>query len=143
MHQAIQFCVFWALAFATLGLALVLLNVYYSAIGNDMVLRSIGQEAAIACMASLAEAAGLWMVARFGPGWVRALFVPALIVGVIYKAAHLEDWSRYDVALLLVFQVVIAGSGLFVAHGQYQNAIFMWLVFGGFLALLGAFIRNL
>jgi hypothetical protein len=76
-------------------------------IGNDLTLRSLGQEAAMAGIASLVEGAGVWLVASFVPAAARALFVPALIVALIYKVSHLEDWSRYDVALFLAFQTVI------------------------------------
>ena len=107
MHSALQLLLFWALAFMTLCMALILLNIFYGLIGNDLTLRSLGQEAAMAGIASLVEGAGVWLVASFVPAAARALFVPALIVALIYKVSHLEDWSRYDVALFLAFQTVI------------------------------------
>jgi len=40
MHAALQFLIFWALAFLAIGVSLVLLSVYYALIGNDLTLRS-------------------------------------------------------------------------------------------------------
>src|ERR1700722_20859925 len=110
MHTAIQLLLFWALAFATLAAALVLLNIFYAFIGNDLCLRSIRQEALIAAIAALVEGGSVWLVLTFARSAARALFIPALIVAVIYKCGHLEDWSRNDTILFLVFQIIIASS---------------------------------
>ena len=67
MHAAIVLVVYWALAFVSLALAVVLLNIYSSIISNDLELRSVGAEAAIAGVASLVEAAGLWLLIEFIP----------------------------------------------------------------------------
>jgi len=109
MHAALQLIVFWALAFATLSAALVLLNVVYTLLGSDVVFRSLRQEAAIAGVASLIEAGSAWVIISFVPAAVRAMFIPALIVAIIYKFTHLEDWSRYHLLLLLLFQIVLGG----------------------------------
>jgi hypothetical protein len=148
MHPAIQLLVFWALAFLTLCAALTLLNVFYSLIGNDFTLRSLGQEAAIAGIASLVEGAGVWLLASFVPTasvptTSRALVVPALVVALIYKLGHLEDWSRYDVALFLVFQIVIVASGASLFLGHFQTAIIIVGIFGGILAVIASIARSL
>ena len=143
MHSAMLLLVFWALAFVTLCLALILLNIFYGLIGNDLTLRSLGQEAAIAGIASLVEGAGVWLVASFVPTAARALFVPALIVALIYKVSHLEDWSRYDVALFLAFQIVIVCSGLSLFFGYFHAAFIILAVFGGILALIGGIAKSL
>ena len=143
MHSAMHFLSFWALAFVTLSLALVLLNVYYGLIGNDLALRSLGQEAAIAAIASLIEGTSSWLVVSFVPAAARALLIPALIVAIVYKLGHLEDWSRYDLVLFLMFQFVIVSSGAFFFFGHFQAAIITITAFGGFLAILGSLVRSL
>lgn len=142
MRSAIQLIGFCALAFVTLSLALVLLNVYYGLIGNDLSLRSVGQEAAIAGIASLVEGLSVWLVVSFMPTASRALLIPALIVAIIYKLGHLEDWSRYDILLFLMFQMVIGCSGAFLFFGHFQTAIVIIAVFGAFLAVLGSIVRS-
>ncbi len=143
MHAALQLLLFWALAFVALCMALTLLNIFYGLIGNDLTLRSFGQEAVIAGIASLVEAAGVWLVASFVPTGSRALFVPALIVALIYKLGHLEDWSRYDVALFLVFEMVIVCSGLSLFFGHFQTGIIILGIFGGILAVIASIARSL
>jgi hypothetical protein len=143
MHAALLLLGSWALAFVTLGAAILLLNIYYQLIGNDLTLRSLGQEAAIAGVASLIEGASAWAILSFLPAAVRAMIVPALIVAVIYKLSHLEDWNKYDIGLLLLFQVVIACSGGFLFSGHFQIAIATVAVFGAFLALIGSIVRSL
>jgi hypothetical protein len=107
----------------------VLLNLFYNLIGDGLELLSIGKEAVIAVIASLVEAASLWLVVAFVPNAGRAMIFPALIVAVIYKVAHLEDWGRFEVLLLLVFQVVIGCLGVALFFGQFQTAIFILVVF--------------
>lgn len=143
MHTAIHLLGFWAAAFVTLGAALVLLNIFDGVIGNDLILRTVGQEAVIAAIASLVEGGSLWLVVTFVPGGGRALIVPVLIVGLIYKIGHLEDWSRYDVLMLMMFQAVIAGCGLALAFGQFQMAFIVLIVFALALALIAGFARGL
>jgi hypothetical protein len=143
MHAAIQFFIFWALAFATLVVALVLLNVYYALIGNDLNLRGVRQEALIAAIASLVEGGSVWLVLSFARTAARALFIPALIVAIIYKGSHLEDWSRNDTVLFLVFQIVIAWTIALLYSGNFKESIIIWLVFGVFLTALGSFANSL
>jgi hypothetical protein len=143
MHLAIQLSVFWVLAFLTLCAALLLLNIFYGLIGDGLELLSIGKEAVIAAIASLVEAASIWLVISFVPAAVRAMIIPALVVALIYKVAHLEDWSRYEVLLLLIFQIVIGclGVSLFFAH--FQTAIIILVAFAAVLAVIAAFARSL
>ena len=121
MHATIQLAAYWAVAFLTLGLAIILLNIFFGVIGNDLELRSVGAEVAIAGVASLVEAASVWVVVSFIPLAGRALFVPAIIVALIYKIAHLEDWSRYEVIMLLLFQAVIGCFGVSLLFGHFHE----------------------
>ena len=143
VHAAIQFLVCWVLAFISLSAAVLLLNIYYQIIGNDLTLRNLRQEAAIAGVASLIEGTSAWVIVSFLPSALRAMVVPAIIVAIIYKLGHLEDWSRYDVGLLLMFQIVIGCFGGFLFFGHFQAALIIIVVFGGFLALVGSFVRSL
>ena len=143
MHTTIQLLGFWALAFVTLGIALVLLNIFDGLVGNDLILHSTGKEALIAGVASLIEGGCVWVVISFLPLAARALIVPFLIVALIYKIGHLEDWSRYDVFMLLVFQAVITGIAVALVVGQFQTAFAILIVFALALALLAGFARDL
>src|SRR5439155_3063833 len=102
-----------------------------------------GTEAAIAGVASLIEAASVWAVLRFLPSAARALIVPILVVVVVYKASHLEDWSHYDVLMLLTFQVGIGIIGGALFNGQFQLAFVVLGVYLGLFGLLAAMVRSL
>jgi hypothetical protein len=143
MHPAIQFLIFWALAFLSLCVALVLFSIFYGLIGNDLILRSAGQEAAIAGFASLIEGASVWLVATYVPTAGRALFVPVFAVAVLYKIAHLEDWNRYDIVLFMVFQLVIVLTGACLFLGQYQVALVTLAVFGVCLFIIASIAKSL
>ena len=148
MYIAIQLLIFWALAFLTLCVALVLLNIFYGLIGDGLELLSSGKEAVIAGIASLIEAAGVWLVVLFIPAayrWLglRALIIPVIIVALIYKVAHLEDWSRFEIFLLLIFQIVISCLGVSLFFGHFQTAMIILLAFATVLAVIAGFARSL
>jgi hypothetical protein len=143
MHAAIQLAACWALAFLTLGLALVLLNIFFGLIGNDLELRSVGTEAAIASVASLIEGGSAWLILSFAPAAARAMIIPAIVVAVIYQMAHLEDWSRSDVFMLLIFQAVIGCFGVTLFFGHFQAAIFILVGFVVVLAVIASFASSL
>lgn len=143
MHIAMHLLGFWAIAFATLAAALVLLNIFDGLIGNDLILHSAGKEAVIAGFAALVEGGSLWLVVSFVPSAVRALIIPAIIVALIYKVGHLEDWSRYDVSMLLLFQGVLVGIALCLFFGQFLTALVVVLVFVFALAVIAGFVRGL
>ena len=143
MHATIQLFAYWAVAFLTLGLALFLLNLFFGAIGNDLELLSLGAELAIAGVASLIEAASFWVVISFIPLAARALIVPVIIVAFIYKLAHLEDWGRYDIFLLLLFQAVIGCVGVSLISGHFQAAIILLAGFAFALFLIASFAKTI
>jgi hypothetical protein len=143
MHIALQLLGFWALAFVTLAAALVLLNIFDSLIGNDLTLHSARKEAVIAGAASFIEGASLWLVVTYLPMAGRALVVPALIVALIYKIGHLEDWSRYDVIMLLLFQAVLVALLVSLFAGHFLTALVILLVFAFALAVVASFARGL
>jgi hypothetical protein len=143
MHLTLQFFGLWALAFVTLCAALVLLNIFDSIIGNDLTLLSLGKEVAIATVASLIEGASVWAVVAFLPGAIRGLFIPAAIVALLYKISHLEDWSRYDILMLVVFQTIVALVAALLLTGNFPAALLTIVVFGGILALVAGFMRGL
>ena len=95
MHATIQLVAYWSVAFLTLGLALVLLNIFFGVIGNDLELRSVGTEAAIAGVASLVEAASFWAVISFVPAATRALVVPVIIVALIHCRPIATDAATF------------------------------------------------
>jgi len=148
MHAAILLLSFWAAAFVTLGAAVVLLSIFCGLIDNDLELHSIGKEAVIAGIASLLEGAGVWLVVWFIPVAYRALglrsmMIPALVVALIYKMAHLEDWSRFEAILLLVFQVVIGSLIACLMLGRFEAAIFILVGFGMVLAVIAVLVKSL
>jgi hypothetical protein len=148
MLPALHILALWALSFVTLGLALLLLAVFFGLIENDITLHSLGKEAAIAAVAALVEGASVWVVVTFvPPAYVaiagRALFVPALVVAVIYKLTHLEDWSHYEIFALLLFQLIIAGFGTCLLFGHFSAAFTILVVFFICLAVTVAFMKGL
>jgi hypothetical protein len=143
MHAAIELAVFWALAFVTLCIAVYLLGIFNGLIENDLELHTLGKEAAIAGVASLIEAVSVWLIVLFVPGGLRAMIFPALIVALIYKLAHLEDWSRYDILLLLMFQVVIGCLGASLVTGHFGAAALVLVIFGVVLGGIVVFMKSL
>jgi hypothetical protein len=142
VHIALKFLEFWGIAFLTLALALTVLNVVWAAIDYDLALHDLGKELFIAAVASLVEGGSIAALiilipANFLPMAIRALFIPAIIVGLIYKTAHYEDWSRYEVFLLLIFQILIIGFSLFLLAGHFGLA---FLFLGALIAICGAVI---
>jgi hypothetical protein len=89
MQSALQLLIFWGLAFVTLVVALLLLSIFFALIEDDLTLRGVGKETTIAAVASLVEGASVWAVVTFiplaGPFLAARFFIPALIVGLIYK----------------------------------------------------------
>jgi hypothetical protein len=148
MHTAIQLLLFWAVAFVTLCTAVVLMNIFNGLIENDLELHTLGKEAAIAGVASLIEEVSVWLFVYFIPAAqraaaLRAFFIPAIIVGLIYKVAHLENWRSGNVLLLLVFQAVICCSGANLFLGHFGLALIVLALFGIILAIIAGFARNL
>jgi hypothetical protein len=147
MYPVLQLLGFWAAAFLSLAAAVILLSIYFGLIGNDLELLTAGKEIAIAAVASLVEATGLWLIILFVPAAyltraLRAMILPFLIVGIIYKLAHLVDWSRYDVFMLLSFQFVIGFVGLLLLHGQFQVALAVLLAVAFGLVIFGAIFTS-
>ena len=143
MQAALQLAGFWAFAFVTLCVALVLLNIYSDLIGYDFALQSAGKEAILAAVCSLIEAASVWVVITYIPAAARALFVPFLLVSVIYALAHLEDWNRFDSVIILVFQFAIAGVLVTLFTGYIGAALTIAAVFGGVLAVVASIAKGL
>jgi len=142
MQAAVHLLGFWAVAFVTLGVALVLLNIFYDLIGFDLSLQSFGKECFIAAMASLVEGASVWTILTFVPMAGRALIIPVLIVAILYKICHLEDWGRYEIIMLLMFQFVIGCFAASLLMGHFQIAIVILAVFIGVLAFVVALAKS-
>ena len=147
MHPVLQILELWVLAFITLCLALLLLAIFFALIENDVTLHSRGKEAVIAAVASLIEGASVWVVVTFlplgGPFIASRLFVPAIIVGIIYKLTHLEDWSRYEILALLLFQLMISFFCASLLLGHFLAALGGLFIFAVCLAVTVAFMRGL
>jgi hypothetical protein len=148
MHAAIELAAFWGAAFVTLCVAVVLLNIFSGIIESDMELLSISKEAALAGIASLIEAAGVWLIVLFIPAMYRGLalrgmIVPILIVGLIYRIAHFESWSLFEAGLLLAFQVAFGCLVASLVTGHFQAAIMLVVVIGIILAVVASIIKSL
>jgi hypothetical protein len=145
MHAALHIFEFWALAFVSLCATLVLLDIFWDLIEQDLCLQTLGKEAVIAGIASLIEAIGLWLILTFAnsPLGMRGMIIPGLFVGVIYKIAHFEDWTRYEIICLLMFQLIVTtiGAGLLMAH--FAMAITVAIIFAFILAVIAGFVRGL
>lgn len=142
MHHAIQLLIFWALAFLTLGAALACLNIFCNLIDNGLELLSLGKEITVAGVASLVEAASLWLVVTFVPAAGRAMIIPALIVAVIYKVAHYEDWNQFEIILLLLFQIVIGCLGACLFSGQFKLAGIVLIGMAVILGIIAGFAKS-
>jgi hypothetical protein len=148
MHAVLHIFEFWALAFVSLCVTLVLLNIFWDLIEQDLYLKTLGKEAVIAGFASLIEAIGLWLIIKYAHGApsnivICLLIVPGFMVGLIYKFSHFEDWTRYEIICLLLFQLVVTtiGAGLLTAH--FAMAITVAIVFAVALAVVVAFVKGL
>ena len=148
MHTAVKLLEFWALAFVSLGITIVLLKIFWELMEQDLSLKTLGWEIIIALFASLIEAAGLWLILFYfqkaNSGLIaKILIIPAFVVALIYKACHFEDWSRYEVFCLLFFQLVIALIGACLLTAHFGMALGIALIFGVTLAVVIAFMRGL
>lgn len=133
MHSTLLFLGCWLFAFVTLAGALILLNIYSDIIGYDFILHGRGKEVSLAAFCSLLEGGNVWFVASYFPTASRALFLPILLVAVIYALAHLEDWNRFDAGLVLLFQFALAGVLGSLIAGYFSAAL---LIAAGFAAVL-------
>src|ERR1700722_585839 len=145
MHSALTFLVFWSIAFATICAAVGLLGVYSSLINNELDLHTLGGEAAIAGLASFVEAGSVWLVLLLIPMdsrivAARALFIPALLVAVVYKVAHPEDWSRFELFLLLLFQTVVGSVIACLVSGHFEWALYIVVGFGLAMTVIGGMV---
>lgn len=143
MHPAVILVGFWALAFISLCLAVVLLNIYATLIDYDFMLHSLGKEAILAGVCSLIEAVSIWAVQTYLPTASRALIVPAMVVFMIYLLAHFEDWNKYDPGLVLLFQFVIGLVAMCLFGGHFGAALIITMVFAGALAVIGGIAKAL
>jgi|ERR1043166_5379252 hypothetical protein len=132
MATAKLFFEYWALAFVTLSLAVVLMDLYYRLIDFDLDLRGPRKEAIIALMSSAVQGSGFWLSASLfnGDAFRRINAIPALIVALIYWATHFKDWSGYEVGGIAYFQAWILTTGLLLYHQEVKMAI---IFFGLFL----------
>ncbi|HEY5296583.1 MAG TPA: hypothetical protein VIK59_01510 [Verrucomicrobiae bacterium] len=148
MHAAIELTAFWAFSFLTLCAAVWLLSIFGGMIESDMELLSFGKEAAIAGIASLIEAAGVWLIVLFISAThrglaLRAMIVPLIIVALIYKVAHFENWSVFEAGLLLAFQVALGCLIASLISGHFLAAIMLVVGFGIILAVIAAVAKSL
>ena len=71
------------------------------------------------------------------------MIIPVLVVALIYKLVHLEDWGRFEVILLLVFQVVIGCLVAALIFGRFEAALFIAVGFVAGLAVIAGFAKSL
>jgi len=144
MATATQFFQYWALAFVTLGVALVLLSLFYRFIDSDLDLHGLRKETMIAGIASAVQGAGFWFSASLFHGDAfRRLVIPGAIVGIIYWLAHLEDWSGYEIGGIAYFQGALLATGLCLVGGQIKLAFLILGVFVVGLAIIASIAKSL
>ncbi|MSU59433.1 MAG: hypothetical protein EXS35_14890 [Pedosphaera sp.] len=143
MHSALVLLGLWAAAFVSLGLGLILLNLYSNFIGYDFTLHSARKETILAAICSLIEAASVWVVVTHIPGAARALVIPGLLVGLIYMLAHLEDWNRFDAGIVFVFQFIVGGIGVALFTGNFSVAIGIVIVSGAVLGVIASIAKGM
>jgi hypothetical protein len=121
----------------------MLLNIFWDLIEQGLSLQTLSNEIIIASFASLVEAIGLWLIISFVLGAIQALLIPTLIVAIIYKISHLEDWSHYEIICLLFFQLIISLISAGLLTGHFAMAITTAVIFVGVLAIIAGFMRGL
>ena len=137
MATATQFFEFWALAFVTLSVAVVLLDLFFRFVDSDLELHSFRKEAVIAGVASAVQAAGWWFSASLFHGDpFRRLIIPDVIAGFIYWIAHFEDWSGYEIGGIAFFQIALLVIGLCLLRGDFELAAIFSVVFIVALAVI-------
>jgi hypothetical protein len=142
MHPALVLLGLWAIAFITLALALLAMNAYSDYIGYDFALKSVGKEGVLAAVCSAIQAGSVWTVVTYFPGAGRALFIPVLLIVLLYVATHLEDWNKIDAVIVLVFQGVIAATFTFLFKGEFGSAIGLVAIVAGALAILANITKD-
>jgi hypothetical protein len=91
----------------------------------------------------LIEAASVWAITAYLPAATRALFVPFLLIALLYTLAHLEDWQRFDGVIVLLFQLAIGGCLACLFTGNFGTALVIAFVFAGVLAVIGSIAKGL
>jgi hypothetical protein len=142
LHPAIKFFTCWAVAFGTLGAALVLLAAYYRVLDADLGLRTIGKEFWIAAIASLIQGAGLWLFLSLVPGVRVLLIIPAAAVAVVYKLGHMEDWGLYEGFGLFLSQVFIVSALRSLIAGQFGMVAITLTIFGVCVAFIAGIVKG-
>lgn len=143
MHATLVLLGFWAFAFVTLCLAVVGLNLYSNLIDYGLTLNTAGKEAVLAALCALIEGASVWIIVTYLPTATRALFIPFMLVALIYTLAHLEDWNRFDGVIVLIFQLAIGGFLGCLFTGNIGVALLIAIVFTGILAVFGSIAKGL
>jgi hypothetical protein len=64
------------------------------------------------------------------------MHIPLVIITLVYRVAHLEDWPHIEAVILLLFQAAIVGVSLALILGHFLMAA---IVLGGFAVFLGLF----
>jgi|WetSurMetagenome_2_1015567.scaffolds.fasta_scaffold915565_1 hypothetical protein len=144
MATVAQFFQYWALAFATLSAALVLLKVFCRFVESDLDLHSVGKEAVIAGIASAVQGAGCWFSAALFHGQpFRRMVIPGIIVASIYWLTHLPDWSGYEVGGIAYFQMALLAMGLCLLGGEIQFAVMIGGLFVLGLVIVAGIAKSL
>lgn len=143
MNAFLLFGGLWLFTFVTLAGALVLLNLYSDWIGSDFALHGIGKELTVAAVCSLIEAASVWAVVTYVPSATRALFIPVLLVWVIYRVAHLDDWGHLDAGWVLLFQFALMGILGGLVTGHFGLSVLIGFGFAAVLGIVAAILRGL
>ena len=139
----LSFFVFWAVAFASLCIALRAASAFSSVIESDFELSTLGKEAMLAAVASAIEAGFAWLIAVYAPAGARGMLIPLVLVGLIYRVAHYDTWSHIDAILVLGLQIAIFAFGASVVLGKFVFALVVAGLVVLFLSLFAALARNL
>jgi hypothetical protein len=147
--QSHAFLPLWLGAFASLGIALILLSTYFRVLGTDLALNRITQELVLALVVSAAQAGVLRFVlpyvhgAQHAASSARGVFIfPMLFCILLYRLAHLAEWDQYEPLGLAFFQYIVAYVGVLVFSGDFGLATFVLTGFAMALLLIGAFVKQ-
>lgn len=143
-HSPVYLVVFWVVAFVTLCVALMGLSLFSAFTNGDLELHGVFKELSMAAAAAAIEGVSVWLIAMYVPGGAsRGLFLPLVLVGLLYHVAHYDRWNRYDAIILLIFQgaIVVVGAALWLRH--FQLAFVVLAALGIFVAIFANLIKSL
>ena len=145
----IEFGLLWIGALASLGVALLLMLLYFRILGSDLSFNSVPKELVLALVVSALQAGLVWFTLPYMRGAPpssvdgQAIYlIPGLVSLLFYNLAHVSDWDQYESPGLAMFQFVIVSiAGNFI-QGAFGLGVLVLTAFATILCIVGAFAKQ-